>query len=176
MATNGLNLTLLIAGISNARISGTPVTMALRLSDGTPYEATVPAEVLAAFADVLSVMDAGSSAVVVNGHRDLTTTQAAEILSMSRTSLRAVIDSGELPAHMRGSHFRLRLTDVLEFRRKAEFEVQTGEAYALLDRADAVTPQQPRETPAHVLAYRRRLAREQKTVGAAAAAAGGGAE
>jgi excisionase family DNA binding protein len=175
MAANGLNLLPLIAGVSNAQVSGATVTMSLSSSDGTPYEATVPAEVLSALADVLSVLEAGSSAVVVNGHRDLTTTQAAEILSMSRTSLRAVIDSGELAAHKRGTHFRLRLTDVLEFRRRAEFEAQTGEAYALLDRADAVTPK-PRETPAHVLNYRRRLAREQRATEAAAAAADGGAE
>ena len=172
---SGLNLSPLIAGISNARVSGATVTMSLPSSDGKPYayEAVVPAVVLAVFADVLSVLETGSTAVVVNGHRDLTTTQAAEILSMSRTSLRALIDAGDLTAHKRGTHFRLRLTDVLEFRRRADFDARTGEAYAMLDRADTATPA-PHVAPAHVLNYRRRLAREQKA--AEAAAADGGVE
>jgi len=173
MTTNGLDLSPLIAGISNARVSGATVTMTLPSFDGKLYEAKVPAEVLSVFAGVLSVLETGATAVVVNGHRDLTTTQAAEILSMSRTSLRALIDAGDLTAHKRGTHFRLRLTDVLEFRRRADFDARTGEAYAMLDRADTATPA-PHVAPAHVLNYRRRLAREQKA--AEAAAADGGVE
>lgn len=165
MAGSRLEVSALISGIRNARLSGVPVTMSLVSYDGKPFEATVPPEALSAFSDALSVLETGSSAVVVNGHRDLTTTQAAEILSMSRTSLRTLIDSGELPAHKRGTHFRLRLTDVLEFRRRADFDARTGEAYAQLDRADSATPDLPvrrHVTPPHVANYRRKLARQAR--------------
>lgn len=128
----------LIGGISRARLSGSRVVMVLP-RDGQTYEATVPDAVLAGFAAVLDVVDAGCVPVVVPGKRDLTTTQAADVLSVSRAVLGRLMDSGELPFHRVGRHRRIRLIDVLEFRRRVEERGRADAAFVLLDRADAVT-------------------------------------
>ncbi|HZJ09137.1 MAG TPA: helix-turn-helix domain-containing protein [Trueperaceae bacterium] len=63
---------------------------------------------------------AGESVVVASDDELLTTTQAAELLNLSRPSVVNICDSGRLPYQLAGKHRRLRLADVLEFRDRRE--------------------------------------------------------
>lgn len=138
--TDELDLTGLIAGVSTARVSGDRVSMNLPGLGDRRYDVDVPSAVLKAISEVLSVMDTGCVPVVVNGRRDLTTTQAAAILSISRTVLMGLIRGGQLHAHKNGTHFRLRLSDVMEYRRRADSQARTDSAIAQLERASEVAP------------------------------------
>lgn len=66
---------------------------------------------------VLKTIAEGGSVTVQTLPRELSTTVAAAELGVSRPTLMRMIRDGELPAHKVGSHHRLMLTDVQEFRR-----------------------------------------------------------
>ncbi|UGT58970.1 helix-turn-helix domain-containing protein [Nocardia asteroides] len=48
---------------------------------------------------------------------EITTTEAADILRMSRPALMKLVRSGQIPSRDVGSHTRLRTSDVLAYRR-----------------------------------------------------------
>jgi excisionase family DNA binding protein len=60
----------------------------------------------------------GGAVQVITYHRDLTTQQAAEILGVSRQYLVRLLEQGDLPFTKTGTHRRLRLEDVLAYRRR----------------------------------------------------------
>lgn len=53
---------------------------------------------------------------------ELTPNQAADILNASRGHILRLIDIGELPARMVGSHRRIRLEDLLAFKARSDTE------------------------------------------------------
>ena len=59
----------------------------------------------------------GNRVSLLSFGRLLTTQQAAELLGMSRPYLIRLLDQAELPYEMVGTHRRLRLEDVLRYRR-----------------------------------------------------------
>lgn len=59
----------------------------------------------------------GNRVSLLSFGRLLTTQQAAELLGMSRPYLIRLLERDELPFEMVGTHRRLRLDDVLEYRR-----------------------------------------------------------
>lgn len=69
---------------------------------------------------LLERLAAGEQVQLVSADAELTTRQAAELLSISRTYLVRLVDEGRIPAHMVGSHRRLKAADVLAYRRERE--------------------------------------------------------
>jgi excisionase family DNA binding protein len=59
----------------------------------------------------------GDEVVVGAASRELSTSEAARALGMSRPTLVRLLDAGELPSRKVGSHRRVRTADVLTFRR-----------------------------------------------------------
>lgn len=70
--------------------------------------------------------------VLVDG-RDVTTQDAAEVLGLSRTFVVRLIDTGKLPAHLAGTHRRIRVADLMAY---AEERSQRLEAVAAIADAD----------------------------------------
>ena len=62
----------------------------------------------------------GNSVQVLDVPHTLTTQQAADLLNVSRPYLCTLIDRGELPATKIGSHRKVRLDDLLRFRKGLE--------------------------------------------------------
>jgi excisionase family DNA binding protein len=85
-----------------------------QISLATPTGTAVLApEVVAAIADVLRAFSTGAAVHVTAVPDMLSTSQAAEILRVSRPTVVAPIDNGHLPATRLGSYRRLKLADVL---------------------------------------------------------------
>lgn len=92
-----------------------PVTVRTELGD---------VELLAAAADavrhLLVELASGASVRVLVDDADLTTQQAADLLGISRTYVVRLIDQGSIPAHLVGTHRRVRAADVLAYQARRE--------------------------------------------------------
>lgn len=82
--------------------------------DDDPVE--LPREVYEALLHVVDAMRKGLSVTVSPTSQVLTTQQAADLLGISRPTLIKALDEGRLPYTRSGTHRRIALTDVLEYR------------------------------------------------------------
>jgi len=64
----------------------------------------------------------GNSITLVPNHQEISTTEASEILEVSRQHLIELLESGELPIPFRrvGKHRRLRAEDVINYKNKID--------------------------------------------------------
>ncbi len=83
--------------------------------DGTAHR--LPPEAQAAVVDLLARLSDGDAVQVTSVAELLTTSQAAELAGISHSYLRKLTDAGTLPVEYRGSHRRLRRSDVEEWLR-----------------------------------------------------------
>lgn len=65
---------------------------------------------------ILEEMERGNAVSVVAIGQELSTQQAAEIVGVSRPFFVKLLEAGKLPFHLAGSHRRVYLRDVLEFK------------------------------------------------------------
>jgi excisionase family DNA binding protein len=94
-------------------------TQKVRLSvDGLdPIESiALPSRIFAQIIDLLSKLGRGDAVTIVPVQAEVTTTQAAELLSVSRPFLIKLLERGEIPFHMVGTHRKLRASDVTRYR------------------------------------------------------------
>ena len=107
--------------------------------DGTAHR--LPDEAQAAVVDLLTRLSDGDSVQVMSLATDLlTTSQAAELAGISHSYLRKLTDAGTLPVEYRGSHRRLRRSDVEEWLRS---QLRRREASS-----DPAAPADPPDTAA----------------------------
>jgi excisionase family DNA binding protein len=66
---------------------------------------------------VLQAIADGATVTIEALPDEVTTTQAAQQLGISRPTVMKLIQSGELPSHMVGTHHRVNTSDVTAFRR-----------------------------------------------------------
>ncbi|MHA7262761.1 helix-turn-helix domain-containing protein [Arthrobacter sp. TMN-37] len=78
--------------------------------DGTAYR--LPAGAREAVVDLLGRLGAGDTVQCTSVAELLTTSQAAELAGISPTYLRNLTDAGEIAAEYRGSHRRIRRSDI----------------------------------------------------------------
>ncbi len=82
----------------------------------------VPRAVFDLVKSILLVMAEGHAVSIMPCTMRLTTQQAAEFLNVSRPFVRDLLDRGELPYEMVGSHRRILLKDLLHFRKRHQHE------------------------------------------------------
>lgn len=92
-------------------------TVALSL-DGAALP--LPPSVEAIVRLVVSELARGNGIRVLPAHAILTTQEAADLLNVSRPYLCRLIDDNELPAKMIGSHRRVRLDDLIDYKRRLD--------------------------------------------------------
>lgn len=85
-------------------------------AEADPVE--LPQEVYEVLVHVVDAMRKGLSVTVSPTSQVLTTQQAADLLGISRPTLIKVLNEGQLPYTRSGSHRRIALTDVLDYRER----------------------------------------------------------
>jgi excisionase family DNA binding protein len=88
----------------------------------------LPEEVYLVLRQAVEAMQRGLSVTISPQSRELTTQQAADLLSVSRPTVIKILDEGKLPFDRVGTHRKIRLADLLAFR-----EQRRQEQYAALD-------------------------------------------
>jgi excisionase family DNA binding protein len=87
-------------------------------SDGRQIE--IPEPVHDLLLAILKNLQAGKAISIVPEHQQLTTQRAADILGVSRPFLVGLLESGQIPFHMVGSHRRIYLRDLLDYKRQRD--------------------------------------------------------
>lgn len=82
----------------------------------------LPEEVYQVLRHVVEAMQKGLSVTISPTSQTLTTQQAADLLGISRPTLIKALDGGKLPYTRSGSHRRVALTDVVDYREKRRQE------------------------------------------------------
>lgn len=82
----------------------------------------IPEVVFHLLVRVVEVLARGDAITLVPVHKELTTQQAANILNVSRQYLVRLLDEGKIHFSRTGAHRRLRIDDVLEFKRQRDRE------------------------------------------------------
>jgi excisionase family DNA binding protein len=80
----------------------------------------LPPAAAALLRTMLNEMAAGRAVTIVPTDAEITTGEAADLLHVSRPFVVGLIDKGELPARMVGAHRRMRLEDVLAYKRESK--------------------------------------------------------
>ncbi|HEU4559877.1 MAG TPA: helix-turn-helix domain-containing protein [Longimicrobium sp.] len=91
----------------------------------TLEEVELPVSVVHALVRILDELAEGRDVAVLSEGEggEVTTSQAAELLGMSRPTLINLLEAGEIPFRKVGTHRRMALADVLAYRRHPGHEV-----------------------------------------------------
>ena len=85
--------------------------------ENEPGEAiSIPVTAFRLLNGILSEMAKGNAVTVVPIHSELTTQQAADVLNVSRPFLIEQLDKGAIPYRKVGTHRRIMLKDLMEFK------------------------------------------------------------
>jgi len=83
-------------------------------------EIAIPEPVHELLLMILKDLQAGKAISVVPEHQQLTTQRAANILGVSRPFLVKLVENADVPFHMVGSHRRIYLRDLLDYKRRRD--------------------------------------------------------
>lgn len=90
--------------------------------DGVEREIQVPMMAMRVLTEALRQIALGKAAVVLPLDAEISTQQAADILNVSRPYLVSLLENNEIPFRQVGAHRRVRLLDVLIYKRSNDEE------------------------------------------------------
>ena len=90
--------------------------------DGVERDVDIPMTAMRVLGEALRQIALGKAPVVLPLDTEVSTQQAADILSVSRPYLIRMLDSNEIPFRRVGAHRRIRLLDVLTYKRRNDEE------------------------------------------------------
>jgi len=86
----------------------------------------VPQKVTEVFRTVINIMAQGKGISLIPVAEEVTTTQAAEILNISRPYLMKLINNSQISHHQVGTHTRILLKDLLEYKQSRDTNRKQG--------------------------------------------------
>jgi excisionase family DNA binding protein len=97
--------------------------LTLRVIDADQAEPIeLPAGAVAMLLDILDAMAAGRGITLIPENAELTTVEAADILNVSRPFLIKLLEEGQIPYRKVGRHRRVRLEDVMNYKKAIDRE------------------------------------------------------
>ena len=123
----------------------------------------LPAEVYHALRQVVAAMQQKLAVTVMPHTTTLTTQQAAELLGVSRPTVIKLLDSNQVPYERVGSHRRILLRDLLDYRerrRADQYAALEATAVALDDEEDLASTLERLREARRVVADQRRARRD----------------
>ena len=112
---------------------GSKLRLELKGSSGTE-ELVLPPSAIRLLMRILSELGQGNGVTLTPLRAELTTQQAADLLNVSRPHLVKLLDEGSIPSRKVGTHRRVRLEDLLDYKR--EFQ---DKRHAALDELAALS-------------------------------------
>ena len=97
-----------------------PAVSALVLLGADESRAELPAPLYEALRDATEILLRGDAVSIAPIQKELTTTEAASLLGLSRQFLTRLVNRGDIRCRLVGRHRRLRLRDVLEYQRRRD--------------------------------------------------------
>ncbi|MFY0992127.1 helix-turn-helix domain-containing protein [Halomonas sp. C05BenzN] len=94
----------------------------------------LPRQALVLLRDLLTEMAQGNAVTILPTHAEVTTQEAANMLNVSRPHLVKLLEEGAIPFSRVGTHRRIRLQDLLAYKRQQE-EVSEAALQELADQA-----------------------------------------
>lgn len=98
----------------------------LQISTSNGESIALPNSVTDIFRTVINVIAQGKGISLIPVAEEVTTTQGAEILNISRPYLMRLIENGEIPYHQVGTHKRINLQDLLEYKKIRDTKRKKG--------------------------------------------------
>lgn len=89
-------------------------------------DCVIPTAALRMLKDIMVQLSLGNGVTLIPVHAELTTQQSADLLNVSRPYVVKLIDDGQLPARLVGSHRRILFRDVMAFKRRQDKERLTA--------------------------------------------------
>jgi excisionase family DNA binding protein len=96
------------------------LTLRVKGQKGPDAELVLSAGAVKLLGTILTEIARGNAVAAVPVQSELTTQQAADLLNVSRPHLIKLLDQGTIPHHKSGSHRRVALKDVLDYKRSAD--------------------------------------------------------
>ncbi|QQS46477.1 MAG: helix-turn-helix domain-containing protein [Acidobacteriota bacterium] len=94
----------------------------LRLGGAGDKEIVLPDTILRLISEALSSAAAGKKLRLVEEDEEISPEKAAEFLQVSRPYLVRLLDGGEIPFHYVGTHRRITMSDLIEYKRKRKIK------------------------------------------------------
>jgi excisionase family DNA binding protein len=97
----------------------------------------LPAEVIGILRVIVDALSEGLAITIAPHHTVLSTSEAADIVGVSRPTLVRLLESGEIPFDQPGRHRRVRLADVLAYQERARRRRAAGLDQMVADAEEA---------------------------------------
>jgi excisionase family DNA binding protein len=112
--------------LASVATAGTNSVTLLIDSGGTKRSIPIPASVLGLLTTTLTHLANGDAVTLLPTHSELTTQQAADLLNVSRPFVIGLMTRGDLPYHLVGTHRRVRINDLIDYRARNDAERLTA--------------------------------------------------
>jgi excisionase family DNA binding protein len=104
-----------------------------RLTDLDGRSVELPEQMFQVLLQVAAAMKAGLAVTVAPHHLTLSTQEAADLLRISRTTLVRLLETGAIPFEKPSRHRKVRLDDLLEYRRRQRHQADLALADMVAD-------------------------------------------